>query len=177
MKQLLSFLLAVILLVGLCPAHAAQDDSGRLLEALAPLLEQADTLTDEQLSEQIDAIARTLGLTLTPSQLEALVQLCRRLSAIDGTIDQQLEQGQQAVQTILEFKEKTRGFMQRLRDAFARIAAFLSRVSALFDRLSQAADRAQQTLAAALPLIPAVSAGSAPSRQPAGAAWRQTPCS
>ena len=160
MKRLLCMILALCLLACLCPAQAAEeDDPQRLLESLGPLLDEADSLTDEELTARIDAIGQRLGLTLSDRQLTRLCALCRKLAEADGSLDERLEQGRKAVEKILKMKEKARSFGEKLRqfaaklrDFFARTAKFFQQVSGFFSRLSKGADRVHQAIsAAALP--------------------------
>ena len=161
MKRLLCLIVALCLLAGLCPAQAAKEnDSERLLESLGPLLDEADSLTDEELAARIAAIGQTLGLTLSDKQIDRLCALCRKLAKADGSLDEKLEQGRKTVEKILEMKEKVRSLgekfrqlIAKLRDFFARAAAFFEKVSAFFSRLSKGTDRVHQAISAA-PLPP-----------------------
>lgn len=158
MKRLLCIILALCLLACLCPVQASEeDDSERLLESLAPLLDEADSLTDEELTERIDAIGQRLGLTLSDKQLTRLCKLCRKLADADGSLDERLEQGHKTVEKILKMKEKARSFGDKLRqfvanvrDFFARTAEFFGKVSDFFSRLSKGADRVHQAVSAAV---------------------------
>ncbi|MBQ9662427.1 MAG: DUF1002 domain-containing protein [Oscillospiraceae bacterium] len=108
-------------------------DSTSIVNDLKLMLNETVNMSDEELRSTIRRIAGTYHVTLTETQVQQLVDLCRSLEKLDaGTLTQRVEDIQSTLEKVSEAKDQVVGFFQTIRNAFAAVKDFFDRLSSLF---------------------------------------------
>lgn len=116
-------------------------DIPALTTRLREVFQDTSSMTDEELSEEIRALAEEGGLTLSDAQADWLVKLCRRLEGLDEeALKEKLEELKNSAQKLSEAREKAEelrdkaqqaeeqagGFFRSVKDFFHRVGDFVS---------------------------------------------------
>ena len=108
-------------------------DATKLISSLKEALGDTAKLSDAQLREEIVKLARKINVTLSDSQIQQLIDLCRTLESLDpDALRQRVEDAQETIWRIEEARDKAVSFYDRLKGFFGAAADFLDRVKALF---------------------------------------------
>ena len=104
-------------------------DSTSIVNDLKLMLGETEKMSDEELRQEIIAIAKQYNVNLTDGQLRQLISLCRSLEGLDPeSLKKRVEDVQDTLKKVSEAKTQVVGFVQTvgkvissLRDFFARI--------------------------------------------------------
>ncbi len=112
------------------------DQLTTLMEKLKALLEETESLSDDDLSERIRSAAREHHIILNDYQTGQLLMLCRQLEKLKNgslagylqTWKETLEENGGLEEKAKEAEEAVKGFAETLKAFFARAAEFISRL-------------------------------------------------
>lgn len=100
-------------------------DSVEIVNELKLILDETKNMTDDELRAEIKSIADEYSVSLTDSQIDQLVSLCRSLETLDAdALKEKVESVQQSIKSIAEAKEKVEGFTAKVQQVFTAIADF-----------------------------------------------------
>lgn len=108
-------------------------DSTAIVNALKLILDETKNMTDEQLRQQIIDIAAEYDVTLTDSQIDQLISLCRSMEKLDvSELKAKVEQVQQYLKDIANVKTTVKQFFADLGDG---VTQFVNSVISFFRNL------------------------------------------
>ena len=102
-------------------------DALELVREIKLLLVETEAMTDEELAEQIDALASEYDLELTESQREKLIKFCRSLEGMsEEELREKVEKVKDTIAKATEATEKAGKLITALKNVFAAIGRFFS---------------------------------------------------
>ena len=108
-------------------------DSTAIVNELKLILDQTKDMTDDELREQIKQIAEKYDVTLTDSQIDQLISLCRSMEKLDiSELKQKVEEVQQYIKNIAETKGNVEKFLSEAADT---VTEFVNKVIDFFKNL------------------------------------------
>lgn len=100
-------------------------DSVEIVNELKLLLGETKNMTDAQLREEIRAVAKEFGVTLTDTQVEQLAGLCRSLEKLDPeALKEKVESVQDALGKFGQAKEAVSGFFEGVKQVWNSVVNF-----------------------------------------------------
>ena len=109
------------------------EDSTSIVNDLKQMLNETVNMSDDELRGTIRRIAGTYNVTLTDTQVQQLLDLCRSLEKLDaGSLTQRVEDIRGTLEKVSEAKNQMVTFFQKLQKAFATMKDFFDRLSSLF---------------------------------------------
>ena len=100
-------------------------DSVEIVNELKLLLGETRNMTDAQLREEIRAVAKEFGVTLTDTQVEQLAGLCRSLEKLDPeALKEKVESVQDALGKLGQAKEAVSGFFEGVKQVWNSVVNF-----------------------------------------------------
>jgi uncharacterized protein YpuA (DUF1002 family) len=109
-------------------------DAVTIVNELKLILGETKNMTDGELREQIDSIAGDYNVTVSDSQKDQLVKLCRSLEGLStDELKAKVEQVQETVKKLAKAQETATGILQNVKNFAAAVADFFSN---LWSRLS-----------------------------------------
>ena len=100
-------------------------DSVEIVNELKLLLGETRNMTDAQLREEIRAVAKEFGVTLTDTQVEQLAGLCRSLEKLDpDQLKEKVESVQDALGKLGQAKEAVSGFFEGVKQVWNSVVNF-----------------------------------------------------
>ena len=107
--------------------------SSAIVSELKLILNETAAMSDTQLRERIQSIAARYRLTLTDSQLDRLVALCRSLEGLDtDSLRSRVEGVQGTLEKLSDARESAGGFFAGLSRAAEAVASFFASLGSLF---------------------------------------------
>ena len=104
-------------------------DSMAIVNDLKLMLDETRTMTDQQLKEQIIAIAKEYNVNLTDNQIQQLIDLCRQLEKLDTDgLKNRVEELQQTLRSLSGAKSRVIGFVQTVRKVVESVKSFFERI-------------------------------------------------
>lgn len=102
-------------------------DAVTIVNELKLILNETRNMTDAELREKIDEIAKEYNVTVSDSLKEQLVKLCRSLEGL-GTdeLKAKVEQVQEAVKKMAKAQETATGILQNVRNFAVSVAEFFT---------------------------------------------------
>ncbi len=98
-------------------------DAVSIVNELKLILDETQDMTDDELREQITAIAADYGYTLDDALIEKLISLCRSMEGLSiSELQDKVEQFKSTVSTVTEYAEKVTTFGQKVSNFFSKIA-------------------------------------------------------
>lgn len=108
-------------------------DSSALVSELKLILNETAAMSDAQLRERIQSIAARYRLTLTDSQVDRLVALCRSLEGLDSdSLRSRVEGVQGTLEKLSDARESAGGFFAGLSRAAEAVSSFFASLGSLF---------------------------------------------
>ena len=113
-----------------------------IVDDLKLMLDETATMTDEELAEEIRAIANEYNVVLTDKQVEQLITLCRSLESVredDDALIQRVQNVQDTLKKLKETTSKVEGFVEKTKKAVESVRSFFNRISGIigFDNSPQ----------------------------------------
>ena len=110
------------------------EQSSSIVGELKDSLGDTSALTDEQLRQQIIAIAANYGVTLSETQIQQLISLCRALENLNpSSIQSRLDEAQETLDKVTEAKEQVVGFWDKAKEFVNSVKEFFGKVKGLFE--------------------------------------------
>jgi uncharacterized protein YpuA (DUF1002 family) len=102
-------------------------DAVTIVNELKLILSETKNMTDAQLRDKIDVIASDYNVTVSDSQKDQLVKLCRSLEGL-GTdeLKAKVEQAQEAIKKMAKAQETATGILQNVKDFASAVADFFT---------------------------------------------------
>lgn len=105
-------------------------DSAAIVNELKLILDQTKDMTDEELRQQIIDIAKKYDVTLTDSQIDSLISLCRSMEKLDiDQLKQKVEEVQQYLKDIVTKHGEVKQFLSTVADT---VTEFVNKVIDFF---------------------------------------------
>ena len=112
-------------------------DSGSLVGDLKLMLNETKNMTDEEIRSVIVEIAGRYNVSLTDTQIDQLISLCRSLEGLNpDQLKQKVEELQGTLQKMSEAKTKIADFAQNVKTFMESVSGFFEKLSGLIDRFS-----------------------------------------
>ena len=108
-------------------------DAVTIVNELKLILNETENMTDDELRAEIIAIAEEYGVSLTDSQIDQLITLCRAFEKMDvSELMDKVEYVQNTVKKLAEAQEKVSGITETVKTVVERLAQFVTRVLDFF---------------------------------------------
>lgn len=100
-------------------------DSVEIVNELKLLLSETKGMTDDELRAEIVSIASDLGVTLTDTQIDQLISLCRSLEKLDSEqMKEKVESVQNTIAKLGQAKEKVTSFIESVKNVWNSVVDF-----------------------------------------------------
>ena len=100
-------------------------DSVEIVNELKLLLGETKNMTDDELRAEIISIASDLGVTLTDTQIDQLISLCRSLEKLDPEqLKEKVESVQNTIAMLGQAKEKVTSFIESVKNVWNSVVDF-----------------------------------------------------
>ena len=107
-------------------------DSTSIVNDLKMMLDETAKMSDEQIREEIIAIAKEYNVSLTDKQISQLISLCRSLEGLDAeSLRSRVEEVQQTLNKVSEAKTQVVGFVQTVKKVVTSVKSFFERISGI----------------------------------------------
>ena len=104
-------------------------DSTSIINDLKLMLDETEKMSDEEIQQQIIAIAAQYNVKLTDNQIHQLISLCRSLEGLDpDSLKRRVEEVQETLNKVSEAKTQVVGFVQTVREVIASVREFFARI-------------------------------------------------
>lgn len=101
-------------------------DSAAIVNQLKLILDETKDMTDDELREEIKKIAEEYDVTLTDSQIDSLISLCRSMEKLDtAALKEKVEQVQQYLKDIVSKQGEIKQFLSNVADT---VTEFVNKV-------------------------------------------------
>ncbi len=113
-------------------------DSMSIVNELKLMLNETQKMGDQEIRQAIIEIAARYNVSLTDTQINQLISLCRSLEGLDPEqLKQRVEEVQGTLQKVSEAKTKVVGFAQTVKKVVDSVTGFFNRISDLLDRFTR----------------------------------------
>ena len=113
-------------------------DSTSIVNELKLMLNETQKMSDQEIRNVIIDIAGRYNVSLTETQINQLISLCRSLEGLDpDQLKQRVEEVQGTLQKVSEAKTKVVGFAQTVKKVVDSVTGFFNRISDLLDRFTK----------------------------------------
>lgn len=110
-------------------------DSTSIVNELKLMLNETQKMSDQEIRNVIIDIAGRYNVSLTETQINQLISLCRSLEGLDpDQLKQRVEEVQGTLQKVSEAKTKVVGFVQTVKKVVDSVTGFFNRISDLLSR-------------------------------------------
>lgn len=109
-------------------------DATDIVNDLKLMLDETSTMTDDQIREEIVAIASQYNVTLSDKQISQLISLCRSLEEIrddDASLIERVQQVQGTLQKVSTAKTKVVGVVEGVKKAVDSVSSFFTRIAGI----------------------------------------------
>ena len=104
-------------------------DSTSIVNDLKLMLDETRKMTDEEIRQEIIAIAAQYNVKLTDNQIQQLITLCRSLEKLDpSALKQRVEDVQNTLNKVSEAKTQVVGFVQTVKNVVSSVREFFERI-------------------------------------------------
>lgn len=104
-------------------------DSTSIVNELKLMLNETKNMTDEEIRQQIVAIAGQYNVSLTDKQIQQLIDLCRSLEKLDGEgLKNRVEEVQETLRKVSDAKTKVVDFTAKVKKVVTSVKDFFDRV-------------------------------------------------
>ena len=106
--------------------------TGDLAQEIKLMLAETEKMTDEQIRQEIIAIAARYNVRLTDNQIGQLISLCRSLEGLDAdALKKRVEEVQSTLNKVSEAKTRVVGFVESVKNVVTSIREFFERIGDL----------------------------------------------
>ena len=110
-------------------------DSTSIVNELKLMLNETQKMSDQEIRNVIIDIAGRYNVSLTETQINQLISLCRSLEGLDpDQLKQRVEEVQGTLQKVSDAKTKVVGFAQTVKKVVDSVTGFFNRISDLLSR-------------------------------------------
>lgn len=104
-------------------------DSTSIVNDLKLMLDETQKMTDEEIRQEIIAIAKQYNVSLTDNQIRQLISLCRSLEGLDpDSLKKRVEDVQSTLNKVSEAKTQVVGFIQTVSKVVSSVREFFDRI-------------------------------------------------
>lgn len=104
-------------------------DSTSIVNDLKLMLEETQNMTDAEIMSQIEQIAAQYNVTLTATQKQQLINLCRSLEGLDAdSLKARVEEVQGTLKKVSDAKTKVVGFVEAVKKAVTSVSSFFDKI-------------------------------------------------
>lgn len=104
-------------------------DSTAIVQDLKLMLDETQNMTDQEIRDEIIAIAKQYNVSLTDSQINQLISLCRSLEGLDvNQLKERVKEVQSTLNKLSEAKTQVVGFVDKVKKVVTSIASFFDRI-------------------------------------------------
>ena len=104
-------------------------DSTSIVNDLKMMLDETEKMSDEEIRQEIVAIAAQYNVKLTDKQIQQLISLCRSLEGLDpDSLKQRVEDVQDTLNKVSEAKTQVVGFVQTVSKVVSSVREFFERI-------------------------------------------------
>ena len=116
-------------ITGELAAEIGSMDSTYIVNELKLMLDQTAKMSDEQIIEQIKLISQRYNVSLTDSQIDQLLTLCRSLEKLNAAdLKAQVEQVQETLRKVSDAKTKVVGFVEKTKNVILTVKSFVDKI-------------------------------------------------
>lgn len=126
-----------LLLTGELAEEIGSFDATLIVETMKGALDYTESLSDEQLRKQIDAVAESYHVKLNDSQIEQLLTLCRQLEKLDELkLREKLDDIRRKVEQLKNMKEKAAELQEKAGDWRVKLEKAVKDIKTLYRNAS-----------------------------------------
>ncbi len=104
-------------------------DSTSIVNDLKLMLDETQKMTDDEIRAEIIDIAGRYNVTLTNTQIQQLIDLCRSLEGLDAdSLKARVEEVQGTLQKVSDAKTKVVGFVETVKKVVTSVSSFFDRI-------------------------------------------------
>ena len=108
-------------------------DSVSIVNELKMMLSETSTMTDEEIRNEIVAIAGQYNVTLNDTQINQLIELCRSLEGLDdNSLLQRVQEVQGTLKKVSDAKTKVLGFIETAKKVVSTVTEFINKMKDIF---------------------------------------------
>ena len=121
-------------ITGELAAEIGSMDSTFIVNELKKMLDVTANMSDAEIREQIVYICQRYNVTLTDSQIEQLISLCRSFEKLNpDALKERVEDVQETLKKLSDAKTKVVGFVEKTKKVIISVKSFIEKISALFE--------------------------------------------
>lgn len=115
-----------------------QADSSSIVQELKLILDQTKYMSDEEIRATIESIASQYNVSLTNTQYQQLISLCRSLEKLSGDeLSKTVENVQNTLGKVANAKDGVVNFFENVKELVATLQGIVARLEALFGKSGQ----------------------------------------
>ena len=104
-------------------------DSTSIVNDLKLMLDETQKMTDDEIRAEIVDIAGRYNVSLTNTQIQQLIDLCRSLEGLDAdSLKARVEEVQGTLQKVSDAKTKVVGFVETVKKVVTSVSSFFDRI-------------------------------------------------
>lgn len=104
-------------------------DSASIVQDLKLMLSETQNMTDDQIRQEIIQIAAQYNVSLTETQINQLISLCRSLEGLDADqLKSRVEEVQNTLNKVSTAKTQVVGFVQSVKKVVTSVQSFFERI-------------------------------------------------
>ena len=104
-------------------------DSTSIVNELKLMLDETQKMTDDEIRAEIIEIAGRYNVTLTDTQIQQLIDLCRSLEGLDAdSLKARGEEVQGTLQKVSDAKTKVVGFVETVKKVVTSVSSFFDKI-------------------------------------------------
>ena len=104
-------------------------DSTSIVQDLKMMLDETQNMTDDQIRQEIVQIAAQYNVTLTETQINQLISLCRSLEGLDADqLKSRVEEVQNTLNRVSTAKTQVVGFVNSVKKVVTSVASFFDKI-------------------------------------------------
>ena len=112
-------------------------DSTSIVGELKLMLDETKNMSDDEIRSVIVEIAGRYNVSLTDTQINQLISLCRSLEGLNpDQLKQRVEEVQGTLQKMSEAKTKVVGFAEQVKSFIESVSSFIDKISEIINRFS-----------------------------------------
>ena len=104
-------------------------DSTSIVQDLKMMLDETQNMTDEQIRQEVIQIAAQYNVSLTETQIQQLITLCRSLEKLDADqLKARVEEVQNTLNKVSTAKTQVVGFVQTVKKVVTSVQSFFEKI-------------------------------------------------
>lgn len=104
-------------------------DSTSIVNDLKLMLDETQKMTDDEIRAEITDIAGRYNVSLTNTQIQQLIDLCRSLEGLDAdSLKARVEEVQGTLQKVSDAKTKVVGFVETVKKVVTSVSSFFDKI-------------------------------------------------